>query len=1297
MMTRLIRILIVLIPCLVFAQGEQSIAFKNLSVENGLSQNSVVSIAQDSTGYLWFATQDGLNKYDGRSFTYYDLQFDDITRGTFSILGKIYVDKRGQLWVISIEGQLQKFDPSTETFALQTPLKSVSSILQSDTDEYLIGTFGNGLLKINHAGDSLQQVLQLHESKRTIYNLFEAQNGQIYATTHGGYFAVNGSENAFIEIESTTNFSQFAQANDGSLYLGSYGRGLFLKNQVTADFKQFTGFKQYPFPTDLIIQDLLIDSQNRLWVATYGNGAYLIDFAQQTIQNFTENKNDPFNIRYNDILTLFKDNTGVVWLGTDGSGLSYYDEYLIKFNVLTNNHVPKEVNIDVIRAITTDDSNTIWVGTSGKGLTRLQRQRQEYHTYTSQNSDLAGDRIMSLYYHDKTLWIGHQSNGLQSRDQQGHLTTYKETTNFTIWHISLAPNGTFWLGTRDHGLVNFDQQRGILKQFTTENSNLTTNNIRIAVQGANNDLWIGTETAGLFHLDLASERIEKIDHVSSKIKSLYYNAPYLWIGTNGDGLLSYHTKTQALRKYSRVHGLPNNVVYGILPDMKNNLWLSTNKGISNVSLSNDTISSIRNFSDYNGLQDYEFNTGAYFKNSNELLYFGGLKGINWFNPEQLALNPIKPKTIISSFELFDTPKQLIQHQQFKHNENTVTFTFSALHFSQPEQNLFKYRLLHNDESWISADQGNSAHYTNLPPDNYIFEVISCNYDGLWNTEPARFHFTIRKPWYTTHVAFGSYGLLFIAAIGLLYRYLKWRLQIKTTLQLKHEEAKRLRKLDEFKTQLYTNISHEFRTPLTLINGPIEQQLAKPNLSKHDRWELTMIKQNADRLLSLVDQMLDLSMIDSGQIKLAVKQGNLYILLQQIVNAFQYTASKRNIQIKSKINQLKNVWFDQDIIEKITSNLLSNAIKYAPEHSTVYLEANELEGQVVISIINKSEQVKRKDLTKLFQRFYQDDKLSDGVGVGLALVKDLVNLSKGTIIANNLEDERIQFTITLPITKDSFSPDQCNSDPQEALPTPTDEEVLPVSSKVKSSLLIVEDDPELRAFMISTFKQDYKVYSANNGKEGVELAIEQLPDVIISDIMMPIQDGISLCNTLKTSEYTCHIPIILLTAKVGAEHEIEGLQIGADAYVTKPFSVQKLTVRVAKLIENRKKIQAHFSKTLHIDPSISISPVEDEFIKRLQGVLKEHLTNPEFTSDQFGKLMQMSRTQLHRKLKAMTTMSTSEFIRKQRLELAVKLLQTSNGTIAEIAYEVGFNSPSYFNKCFKEMYQCTPNKFLTKQS
>ncbi|MBD0835982.1 response regulator [Aestuariibaculum suncheonense] len=1269
---------------------EKQFSFKTLTINDGLSQNSVISITQDSIGYLWLATQDGLNKYNGRDFKHYDKQFEDITRTTFSKLGKVYIDKQNRLWIITHSGKLELYQPNADDFK---PIKlpfDVSIVFQDKNFNLYLGSYNNGLFKIDYKTKDTLQILNHEDQTKTIYHLLEDENELIVAGSETIFRFNNNVAYQTLSVVNTkpTNYSTLEKSPDGTIWLGSFGNGLFYK---TKDAESFIKYENINIPKNLNIEDLLIDRQSRLWIASYGNGVYLIDFKSNTVKNFKANKNNPFAIHYNDMLSLYEDTTGTIWFGSDGTGASYYDAHLIKFNILTNNQVPKSVNVDMVRCITTDKQNNIWIGTSGKGLTVVDLKNETYKTYTSENTTLASNRIISTCFIDNDLWIGHQGYGLNILEPSGHYKFYPEIKNYTVWRIIKKSTQQAWLCTERHGVLLFDKQKGIIKEYNSENSDLITNNIRALTLGDNNEIWIGTDDNGLFKLNETTDQIEKINKVNDKIKSLYYNKNSLWIGTNGNGLKVYNTETKTTKTYTIQDGLPNDVVYGILPGNHANIWLSTNNGISKFNHTN-----FENFSVYDGLQAKEFNTGAYYKDQNNTLYFGGLEGINWFHPEQLTFNTEKPKTIISKFEVFSKPRNLEPNLSLNYRENTITFSFSSLHFSQPKRNLYKYQLVNHDNDWIESGNNNTAHYTNLSPDTYTFQVISCNYDGVWNIIPATYTFTIRHPWYFSNIAIVLYLLLFTIISYLIYSYLKWRWHIKMQLQFEHDETERLKQLDAFKTKLYTNISHEFRTPLTLISGPVEKQLNNPKLSNTDKKELELVQRNSKRLLNLVNQLLDLSKLETGNLTLSVTQGNLGVFLKQLVKGFEFKAKEKHVDFTYHIPLIPNAWFDQDVVEKIVTNLLSNAVKYAPKYGYVYFNTSQHEGEIIITIINNGNTISNENISKLFQRYYQNNKSADGVGIGLSLVKELTVLTHGNIVAHTLNKDDIQFTITLPIERSFFNATEIN---ENALPHTFDapyesHKIENVKSNSQPLLLIVEDDEDIRIFLNAIFREDYNIEEAENGDIGIKKAVKLIPDIIISDIMMPKTDGIMLCSTLKQDELTSHIPIILLTAKSGTPNEIEGLKTGADDYIEKPFHTQKLKIKVQNLIESRRKLQQRYSQNFELT-EIAVTSAEQQFFNKVKEVLNQNITDSQFNSAHFSKNMLMSRMQLHRKLKALTGLTTTEFIRSERLKLAEKLLKTSDLTVSEIAYQVGFNTPSYFIKCFKVQYKQTPSEYHNK--
>lgn len=1289
-------------------QVPQQVSFSNLTVAHGLSQNSVISMAQDTTGYLWLATQEGLNRYDGRTFTYYQELFEDVTRQSYSRLGKVYVDRQGGLWIVAMQGRLKRFDAESNHFEPVSAFKNVSTVYQDPHFDFYIGTYDNGLYRIDDADADTVQVFDPADRTHAVYD-FLSFGQQLLVATAMGVVSVTDDGYERMDAPDGVSFSSLTVSPDGNaLFAGSYGNGLFVFNNERRRWESFDGLgetEEEKLPTDLTVEDVCYEGQGRLWVATYGKGLYLVDFGNRTIQQFTYRKHNPQSISYNDILCLFRDHTGTMWFGTDGGGVSYYDEHLFKFNGLLDAHLPEDKYVDVVRSISTDDGGNIWVGTSGNGLTVINQQEEQIYTYTTTNSGLSSNRIMSLLSDDQRLWVGTQGNGLCIRDQQGHITTFGPQTHprleaNTIWSMLRDSQGRVWLGTRNHGVVWFDSRHGVKAEYLSDDHHWPLQNVRAMVEGEPGVLWIGTDDRGLFRLVAETGSVERVivDGID-KIKSLYYqtDAGKLWIGTNGSGLKCYAVDSGHLTTYDTRNGLSNDVVYGILPDDDGNLWLSTNRGINRLRMST---SEINNFSNYDGLQSQEFNTGAYFKDRHGTLYFGGIRGLNWFDPRTLSINPVKPRTVISQLTLFDKPISLVDGQAFRANENTFLFTFSALHFSQPERNQFRYKLEGYDADWSAASNGNTAQYANLPPGQYAFQVISSNYDGVWNTSPKTYTFTIRKPWYRSDVAWSLYLLFAAAVILAIYRYFKWRWQIQLQLRLESQEKRRLKHLNELRTKLYNNIAHEFRTPLTLISGPVERQLSREGTTDQDQLELGLIKRSANRLLRLVGQMMDLSKLEKGHVSLAVAEGNLSILLQQLADAYAFKMEKKELAFSCRIADLTNVWFDRDVVEKIATNLLENAVKYTPELGIVHFEATRSGAYVKMAVRNTNHALTDAELKKLFEWYYQVRENSGGLGVGLALVRELALLAHGRVYVVRPQPDEVQFVVELPVERIAFRDGEVLSVADVPGTGLTDAEGTSplvnhadVAGRSKPRILVVDDDEDMRVFIRSILGVDYTVLEAKDGKAGLAIATREIPDMVVSDVMMPVMTGVELCNTLKTSEQTSHIPVILLTAKSSGADEVDGLETGADGYIAKPFRTDILLLRIRNLLVYRDQLRQRFSQTFTIQPELAATSAESTFLGRLKTACEAHITDAELTAENLAELMNMSRTQLHRKLHAVFGLSTTAFIRTQRVKLACELLTKSELTVAEIAYEVGFGTVSYFNKCFKEQMGCAPNDFV----
>ena len=1317
------------------AQSQSQIKFRQRSVQDGLSQNSAISITQDSIGYLWIATQDGLNKYDGRMFTTYPFAFVDITRSNYSNLGKVFTDKWGDVWIIPINRQLYKLNTKTNSFAPFEGVADASAIFMDREYNLWIGTYSNGLYALKNGQEKVKQVIPPTVLNNTIYNLTQNDKGDLLLAMENEIAEYDARNNIFGYVRARTedgsrvnaNFSDIVVDGLAREWIGTFGDGLYFRSSAGGPLNRIHDLSiADPLPTDLNITDLYMDSKDRLWIATYGQGLYMVNFQQLSIVNFITEKHNPTALHYNDILSIYEDYTGTLWFGTDGAGMSYYDEYLEKFNSFTDYQTPENVSIDVVRSIAVDREKSVWIGTSGKGLTQYNPKTNNWKTYKSlpgDNETISSDRIMSLYVDgDNNLWIGTQEGGLNIMEPGGNILHFSNSSEIklnsnTIWYILGDMDNRVWLGTRDQGLILFDKRKGVISKYNYDShkkNGIPSNNIRAITKDGEGNLWIATESHGIAYFDVKKGTFKAFQYLtnanslsSNSVKSLYY-APngILWIGTNGDGLNAYDVKNTLFYQYSEKDGMANNVIYGILPDNEGNLWLSSNKGITKFTVGEflDKAPDVVNYTNYEGLAT-EFNTGAAYKDSEGNLYFGGLDGFYWFRPNELKENNVLPKTMITGFDVFNTPVPLENGLALDAKQNTISFTFSSLQYSLPQKNQYQYRLVNFDEEWVFSGNKNFARYTRLPPGDYKFQVKSSNYDGVWNNEPVTYSFSILAPWYLTLPAKVVYILLFFMMLYGVYAYLKWRWRMQLNLRLKSEETERFKELNEFKSKLYTDISHEFRTPLTLISGPVDVKLGQGNLTEADFANFSMIKRNINRLIALVDQLLHLAKLEKGKLKLRIAKGDLSLFLGMLTSSFRHRALMGKIDYKVEIDPLPNVWFDEDAMEKIIVNLLSNAFKYVSEEGLCQFIAIKKEGTVVLSVKNTVDNYSDMDIDLLFTRFYQKDEYSDGAGVGLSFVKELVNIYQGNISVQMEEGGIIHFMVSLPIVRSEFKNleiievdeeigDLVLNNQEVGLMVPKNSKANKEEVKDLPILLIVEDHEEIRGFLYAVWSTKYRILQARNGLEGIKIALEVVPDLIISDVRMPVCDGIELCNTLKTDERTSHVPIILLTAGMDEDQELQGLLSGADDFITKPFKVRSLETREENLIGTRKKLRKRYSHELILEAKdIAITPTDEVFLNKLEKVLDECLLDSQFNAAAFCSKLGMSRMQLHRKLLAYTGLSTTAFIRSQRLKRAIHILKTSDASVNEIAYSVGFNTPSYFIKCFKEVYKKTPTEYL----
>jgi ligand-binding sensor domain-containing protein/signal transduction histidine kinase/DNA-binding response OmpR family regulator len=1298
--------------------SQQGLSFRQLSVNDGLSQNSAVSVSQDHNGFLWIATQEGLNRYDGREFRIYKKKFADITQENHLQLGKVFADGKNRIWIIPDTSIPELLNKKTDTFHPVEGVEEASCIHEDPDGSIWTGSFSGQLCRWNEDSQSFEMVW--HDPSREIKDLEKYDNQSLLLTFKDGVALFNKVKStiSFFDLPYNDTYYSCSKADSkGNIWVGSLNSGIWLipggENSGKPAGRLFPN-NSLQLDKKMIL-DIAIDSNENIWFATYGMGAMVFNWQDTQFRNFTYSKQNPRSIHYNDILCIFEDYTGALWFGTDGGGLSFYDSYLEKFNFFHNQQVPEHINIDVVRALFVDENDHVWIGTSGKGLTEYDPSSKKWKTHNFDENlthNIASNRVMSLLGDGEgKLWIGYQDEGLSILDlNTGVYKHFNPDSKIalpasTVWKIFKDSDNRIWLATRNDGLIQFDPRIGVVRQFTHkpgDPQSIPEDNIRTIEESKNGEFWIGTETRGIARFDPVSGIFTTWKHEpdnpnsisSNNIKSLYPDSNNtLWIGTNGAGLNALNLNTMKITRITTDDGLANDVIYGILPDNTGSLWLSSNMGITKVTLSDSDslINSITNFTNYDG-QASEFNTGAYYQHNDGTMYFGSLEGFYWFRSENIALNKTAPRTAITDFFVFSESFYLNDLSRLKHNQNTITINMASMVFSSPHKNEFQYMLVNHDKDWVYSGNNHQARYTNLHPGDYTFFAKSSNYDGIWADTPVSLSFTILPPWHETIWAYIAYIILGGVMLFGLYQYLKWYWFIQVRLRIKENEAARLQEINAFKSTFFTNISHEFRTPLTLISGPVDKMLTQsenPVLKSH----LNMIKHNANRLLNLLDQLMEVSKIKSGKQTLNVEKGNLGLLIQTIVVNYFPLALQKNSSIKTDIPIITEVWYDADKVEKIAGNLINNAIKYGKPDTEIKIVCKFSDGKLLFTIENESiTRYDPEEIEALSERFFQKDRKSEGYGIGISLVNDLVKICHGQSEMKFLNEKIFHVSVSLPVTRDAYHPYELE-DEKEDLQIIYNHQV-PMAVHNAPIVLLVEDNEVLRKFLIGGLQPYYKVLEAKNGNEGLCIAMKKIPDLIISDIMMPEMDGIELCHTLKNDEKTSHIPVILLTAKSDEADVMRGLEAGADDYFLKPVSSGKLLLRIEKLIDLRRKLRNHYSTKAQISPKeLTLTSTDEKFLTKVQDIVDNELSNADFSSEEFSQKLGMSRMQLHRKLTALTGLSANVFIRDQRLKMAATRLKSNSGNVSEIAFEVGFSSPSYFIKCFRELYQMTPTEYI----
>lgn len=1355
-------------------KAQPSIKFEHFSQEQGLSDEGVRCITQDKKGFMWFGAIGGLDRYDGYRFTNYRHDLDDSTSLSSNYIKTVFADRKGRVWIGTAGGGLNLFDPLTERFRRfqHDPEKpgslsddNVQAVFVDRQGVLWVGTHKGGLNRFDGKAEQFYAYLNDPSDSTTIrgnavYSIYEDRRGALWVGTNKGlnrydqkndrfhyypYFPENQREKSL-----AISIGVICEDGDGRLWIGSNKKGLFRFNPETKSFirYQHKASDPYSLGSDRV-RSILVDSQGELWIGTNPGGLSLYDREADHFLPYRSYPHDPNSLNSNVVSSIYEDRQGGVWIGTE-KGLNRFDRQSSQFQYYIHNPAnPNSLSGDRVSSIHEDRRGRLWVATVGSGLTLFNRKSGRFVRYRHDPEDpfsLSNDFINSnciLEDQNGGIWVGTR-NGLNYFDQQKNRFIRYEypppppvktgTPYHPIQHMYKDRQGLFWLGTQS-SLLRFSPET---KQFYAYDSlnvpSFHNNWINAIREDQKGDIWIGT-FRGLYRLNRKTGQFLSFRHdpddpqsLSSDLIQMIYEdrQGMLWVGT-ANGLNRCDDREIGLfTPYLGKGGLAANLpTFGIQEDRQGALWLSTRNGLTKFDPHKERF---YNYNKRDGLIDitvYGLHKSA---RSGEL--FANGEGLTIFHPDSIRANPFAPPVFFTRIKYYpeDNPggkpleiKGVAEKQavRFSYKDRIISFEFAALNYHNTHKNQYAYHLFptwkkaspQNTDAWTQLGTENKVTFADLSPGLYTLWIKGANDAGIWSDQFAELKIAITPPWNQTKLAYAFYALLLLLGLYALYRF-----QLRR--RLEQAEARRLKELDALKTKLYANITHEFRAPLTIIQGMSDQILDQPR--ERQAQSVQMIRRNGAQLLRLANQMLDLRKLESGKTPIRWIQGDIIHYLRYIQESFHSLSESRNIRLHflSKIDSLQ-MDYDADKLSTIVSNLLSNAIKHSQAGEDVYLTVEA--GSPVshsprileIRVRDMGKGIPQQELNRIFDRFYQADIPTNpvellnekttktltpdslGTGIGLALTKELIKLLGGEISVKSALGKGSEFIVRLPILNKTETPRHFMERKGfqarakiYAQAAPSSKEISPsnISKRPDRPLvLIIEDNPDVTQFLITCLEKTYRLSTASNGQEGINKALEQIPDLIVSDVVMPEKDGFEVCGILKLDERTSHIPIILLTARADVESRIAGLKRGADAYLAKPFNETELLARLEKLLALRRSLQERYAAS-----RLPYSPPPDPFLQKVRRIIENNLADPDFGILQLCRATGRSRAQLFRKIKALTGKSTSLFIRTVRLQKARELLITTNLNISEVAYEVGFKDLSYFSRTFSKEFGVAPS-------
>lgn len=1294
----------------------QKLNFEHLTVKDGLSQNSVLSIVQDHFGLMWFATGYGLNRYDGSRFSLYKNNAADTTSISDNYINIIFLDHENKLWVGTSAG-LNMYEPATNSFKRislahkkGTVQPEISCIYEDKKANIWIGTKIGLFVKLSGASDFVNAVkvgLEPRLAGSEVLCAYEDHLGFLWIGTGKGLIKSRFSR-VFSGIEtfvhqptlpgsiSDSPVKSILEDSDENIWMATESRGLNLLDRRTKSFAHFE--QQSGNPNSLVhnsIRQMIHDGKGNFLIGTQG-GLCIFNPIKRTFTSYQNHVDDPESLNQNSIYSLYKDKSENIWIGTYFGGINVSYGTKTPFKTIKHKENNLGINHNVVRSIVHDKKGDLWIGTEGGGLNHYSEQTKKFSYYVNNPKDPASlaSNFAKIVYIDKNdhIWVGTSGGGLNLFDPAtGRFKHFLsgnsifESKRLSIGAMLEDSQDRFWIGGL--GVIGMFQRKGTQLIPIKNNpliGKLKDKVIQMFFEDRAGNMWVLSRT-DIYCLSKNNKQITTVAINNKRDNSVWFNCleedhkGNIWIGLYHGGLYCYSPeKKSVIRKYTTKDGLSNDNVVGILEDEYYDLWVSTINGLSRLNPEKQTF---QNYTISDGLADEEFNYGSLYKSKNGELFFGSMNGLTYFSPSDISRNNEQAAVVFTGLKLFNkevlpgksqeilSSNILFKPQlEFSSAQNIFTLEFALLNYMKSNKNRYAYKLDGIDKEWNESILPQVT-YTNLPAGDYVFTVKGANNDGVWSKAE---HISIRilPPLYKTWWAYLLYTILVAIVVFFIVRFFYLR-----------QFLKREEELHQNKLNFFTNISHEIRSHLSLIMIPLEKVIDESKPYDFINKQLGVIKNNADRLLSLVTELMDFRKAESETLKLHLKENDLIGFLNDIYISFTEVCKKKQLNftfIHPEGPLLVN--FDKEQLEKVLFNLLSNAFKFTPEGGKISLEAGVVKDELVITVSDTGKGISPVYFDKLFTNYFQVDDAAQntGYGIGLALSKHIVELHHGRI---NLTSKVgfTQFMVRLPLQRTLVQKEE-------------NETNIPLDKSF--SILIVEDNEELRAIIGDLLEPEYRILECTDGVSALQLAKVEIPDLIISDVMMPNMNGFELCEEIKSDERTSHIPVILLTAKDTQTDQISGLSKGADLYLTKPFSIKILQLNVKNILDSREKISSKYRKQFIFAPSNTLlNTMDEQFLSRLITVIEEGMENREFGVDLLAGRMGMSQSVLYKKVKALTEMTVNDFSKSIRLKKAAQLLKDSGYNISEVSGLVGFIDSRYFTREFKKQFGQTPRDYI----